>query len=42
MKVRERAAVCCVTMYVCAYTYYGLLDVADACRSRHFITFTTT
>ena len=31
----ERAAVYYVTMYVCACTY-GLLDVADACRNRHF------
>ena len=34
MRVGERAAVCCVT-YVCACKY-GLLDVADACRNRHF------
>ena len=36
----ERAAVCCVTMYnvrvCCACRTYGLLDVADACRYRHF------
>ena len=36
MRVGEGAAVCYVTLYVCACTYYGLLDVADACRSRHF------
>ena len=38
MRVGERATVCCVN--VCACTY-GLLDVADACRKRHFITSTT-
>ena len=31
MRVGERAAVCCVTMYI-----YGLLDVVDACRNRRF------
>ena len=35
MRVGERAAVCCVTMYVCA-CMYRLLDVADVCRNRHF------
>ena len=35
MRVEERAAVCCVTMHVCTCTY-GWLDVANACRNRHF------
>ena len=32
---RASYGVLCVTIYLCACTY-GLLDVADACRNRHF------